>query len=62
MHVFFLKLREHSSGYVKEHPQANSLKEQITEHLTKVNKAEKPKILFVLDGYDEFNDKALKIF
>ena len=61
MLVFYLKLREHSEGYVQEHEFSRfRLPDKIAECLSTISNPW-TNILFVLDGYDELNDKTISI-
>ena len=61
MQVIYLKLREHSEGYVMERESLRyRLPDKITDCLCKISN-QLQNILLVLDGYDEFNDKTIKL-
>ena len=62
MAVIYLRLREHSEGFVQTNLlTASSLSEKIDSELQNISD-KSAKILLILDGFDEYNDKTLRIF
>lgn len=56
--VFYFRLREFSEGYLELNKNQKSIEIQIKEQL---KSAKNCKLLFLFDGYDEFNNKSVII-
>ena len=62
MRVYYIKLREYSEGYLAaKQYQQQTLSEYVYDLLDQIKDKKTEKTLFVLDGYDEYNDKNLQI-
>ena len=63
MKVLYLRLREYSAGYIQSNEgDKRTLKPYIRDWMSEIKDKQKEKILLLLDGYDELNDKTIRIF